>query len=104
MIQKMRRILLFILIAFTFSTLFHVVHIGYADNHPPTREEFDDIVEEKEKLEERVNELENPERTAGDVINDVVSTAVGVVTTAVGYTMVTASVPADTTIVGIPAG
>ena len=96
MIRNMRRISLFVLIAFTLSTLFfQVVHIGYADNHPPTREEF-------EALEEKVKEL--TDRDATDVILDVIYTGCGVVTAAVGFTVATSSVAADSTIVGIPAG
>lgn len=87
MIQKMRLLSLIVLIAFTFLPLFQVVHIGYADDHPPTREEFEEIQEENKDLKERVEELEkqlNPDRGFWDVAGDVANVVFGTAAAAVG--------------------
>ena len=95
----MRGISLFVLIAFTFSTFFQVVHIGYAENHPPTREEFNDlkeVVEEHEKtieeqgktIEEQGNTIEElTSRDGWDVAGDLVLTVSGVAGVFVGGAM-----------------
>ncbi|MYB00930.1 hypothetical protein F4X90_14825 [Candidatus Poribacteria bacterium] len=82
MIQKMRLLSLIVLIAFTLLPLFKVVHISYADHHPPTREEFEELEEENEDLKERVAELE--EEAEGDADRGIVDSLVDIGKFAVG--------------------
>ena len=86
MSQKMRLLSLIVLIAFTLLPLFKVVHISYADHHPPTREEHEELKQEqeelkeenedlREKVEELEEQLEDPE---GDTDRGIVDSLVDI--------------------------
>lgn len=104
MIRTMRNISLFVLIAFTFSTLFQVVHIGYADHHPPTREEFNDLVEENKEIKKELEEIKNPERDIWGVGKDLIFTFGGAATAIAGLGEIGAGGVTTITIFGAPIG
>lgn len=86
---------LIVLIAFTLLPIFQVVHISYADHHPPTREEFEELQEDnedlkednedlKERVEELEEEIEEDDRGIVDSLLDIGKFAVGSCVGAVG--------------------
>ena len=107
MIRNMRRISLFVLIAFTLSTLFfQVVNVTYAENddNSDLEERVEALEEEVKTLKKEVEELKgDTDRGIGDSLLDIGKFAVGVCAGAVGAVGVIASTASGAASLGLSA-